>query len=149
MTEVEAKYIWTQILFGVTYLHERHIIHRDIKLENVLLDSTKTRIKLVDFGFSTCLNDPNSKMKIFCGTPAYMAPEIVNRDKNANSYNQTEKGHSGPPADVWALGVVLYLLLCGKFPFKPPKINDNEPISKQQRNKILFKKICKEDLPLH
>lgn len=60
-----------------------------------------------------------------------MAPEIVTKDKNANSFNQTEKGHSGPPADVWALGVVLYLLLCGKFPFKTPKLNENnEPLTK-------------------
>ena len=149
VTEIEAKFIWIQILYGVTYLHKRHIVHRDIKLENLLLDDTKTRIKLVDFGFSNCLYNPNEKIKVFCGTPAYMSPEIVSKDKETNSYNQQEKGHSGPPADVWALGVVLYLLISGKFPFKPPKAEKGKEMTKAQRNTLLFKKICKEDLALH
>jgi serine/threonine protein kinase len=64
------------------------------------------KVKLIDFGFSTCI--PNSrKIKIFCGTPSYMAPEIVNKVE-----------YSGPPADIWALGVLLYALLNGRFPFK-------------------------------
>lgn len=134
ITEIEAKYIWLQVLYGVNYLHERHIIHRDIKLENVIFDKTKSFIKLVDFGFSTCLMPRNSRIKIFCGTPTYMAPEIVSKDQNINSLNQTEKGHAGAPADIWALGVVLYLLLSGKFPFKPPKSSEDKPLSKDKRN---------------
>lgn len=149
ITEIEAKYIWLQALYGVNYLHERHIIHRDIKLENVIFDKTKKFIKLVDFGFSTCVLDKRQRVKIFCGTPTYMAPEIVNKDQNINSLNQTEKGHAGAPADIWALGVVLYLLLSGKFPFKPIKSSEDMPLSKEKKNHILFKKICKEDLPLH
>lgn len=63
-------------------------------------------VKLIDFGFSTKI--PNErKIKIFCGTPSYMAPEIVEK-----------KEYSGPPADMWALGVLLYALLCGAFPYK-------------------------------
>lgn len=62
--------------------------------------------KLIDFGFSTCI--PNEiKYKMFCGTPSYMAPEIV-----------LKKEYYGCPADIWALGVLLYVLLCGVFPFK-------------------------------
>ena len=62
--------------------------------------------KLIDFGFSTCI--PNeTKYKMFCGTPSYMAPEIVLKQE-----------YCGPPADVWALGVLLYALLCGTLPFK-------------------------------
>ena len=86
--------------------------HRDIKLENILLDETKTVAKLIDFGFSTCIPHER-KVKIFCGTPSYMAPEIVSKIE-----------YSGAPADIWASGVLLFALLCGKFPFKGA--NDKE-----------------------
>ena len=84
-------------------MHQRNVTHRDIKLENILLDETRTRVKLIDFGFSACI--PYEKK--VCGTPSYMAPEIVSKIE-----------YSGPPADIWALGVLLYALLCGRFPFK-------------------------------
>lgn len=71
-----------------------------------MLDETHTRARLIDFGFSTCF-DHQRKVKIFCGTPSYMAPEIVKKIE-----------YSGPPVDIWALGVLLYALLCGRFPFK-------------------------------
>lgn len=74
-------------------------------MENVLIDS-ENNVKIIDFGFSTCI--PNErKVKIFCGTPSYMAPEIVQK-----------KEYRGPPADVWALGVLLFTILCGTFPYK-------------------------------
>lgn len=63
-------------------------------------------VKLIDFGFSTRISN-DRKVKIFCGTPSYMAPEIVEK-----------KEYCGPPADVWATGVLLYALLCGTFPYK-------------------------------
>ena len=87
------------------YCHNKCIAHRDIKLENILLDDDNN-LKIIDFGFSTCI--PNDKkVKMFCGTPSYMAPEIVSK-----------KEYCGPPADIWALGVLLFALLCGTFPFK-------------------------------
>lgn len=105
LPEHEAKRIFKQVVEGIRYCHNRCITHRDIKLENLLLDDEKN-IKIIDFGFSTCI--PNDKrVKIFCGTPSYMAPEIVNKTE-----------YCGPPADVWALGVLLFTMLCGCFPYR-------------------------------
>jgi MAP/microtubule affinity-regulating kinase len=99
-----------QIASALLYLHQRHITHRDIKLENVLLvtDECTTSIKLIDFGFSTLFHRDNRK-KMFCGTPSYMAPEIVQK-----------LSFRGPPVDLWALGVLAYFLLTSSFPFKAP-----------------------------
>jgi serine/threonine protein kinase len=80
-----------------------NVAHRDIKLENVLFGSDKIA-KLTDFGFSVYTKD--HRLKVFCGTPSYMAPEIVMR-----------REYYGFPVDVWSLGVLLYAMLCGCFPF--------------------------------
>ena len=115
LPEAEAKRILGQVTSAIKYCHSKCITHRDIKLENILLDE-KNNIKLIDFGFSTCI--PNErKIKIFCGTPSYMAPEIVGK-----------KEYSGPPADIWAMGVLLYAMLCGTFPFRGT--NDKELYSR-------------------
>ncbi|CAD7973097.1 unnamed protein product [Amoebophrya sp. A120] len=102
------NYFW-QICDGIEYLHHNLVVHRDIKLENLLLhhNSHGVTIKIVDFGFAVKLQTPTQKLKVFCGTPSYMSPEIV-----------AGKEYSGFQSDVWALGVVLYVLLCGRFPFK-------------------------------
>jgi serine/threonine protein kinase len=101
--EDEARRIFQQLALSLEYLHSKDIVHRDVKLENVLFDGEKN-CKLVDFGFSVYVRD--KKLKIFCGTPSYMAPEIVQRTE-----------YLGKPVDIWSLGVVLYALLCGCFPF--------------------------------
>lgn len=105
LTEMETKKIFYQLMLAIEYLYRENIAHRDIKLENVLFTETKD-IKLIDFGFST-MSKPGTKMKIFCGTPSYMAPEIVNRTE-----------YEGPPVDLWAAGVLLYACLVGQFPFR-------------------------------
>lgn len=105
LEEHEAKRIFKQITAAISYCHDLNISHRDIKLENILLDEAND-VKVIDFGFSTCMPSDN-RMKLFCGTPSYMAPEIVLR-----------KEYTGNPADIWALGILLYALLSGSFPFK-------------------------------
>ena len=105
MDESEGIRVFKQVLDGIRFCHQQNIVHRDIKMENVLLDD-RLNVKIIDFGFSTW-SPPLQKLKIFCGTPSYMAPEIVNK-----------KEYYGPPADMWSLGVLLYAMLCGSFPFK-------------------------------
>ena len=105
LIEDEGKIIFRQLCESLKYCQEHKIVHRDIKLENILLDSNK-KIKLIDFGFSIII-PKDKKLSIFCGTPSYMSPEIVSK-----------KEYFGFPADIWALGIVLYVILCGSFPFK-------------------------------
>jgi serine/threonine protein kinase len=105
LPEKEAKRIFRQMLSALKYWHSLWITHRDIKLENILLDDN-LNVKIIDFGFSTRI--PNDrKVKLFWGTPSYMAPEIV-----------TKSEYCGPPADIWAFGVLLYALLHGSFPYR-------------------------------
>ena len=101
--EDEARHVFCQLSKAVEYMHSLNIIHRDIKLENVLVDRHRN-MKLIDYGFSVYVRD--KKLHIFCGTPSYMAPEIVQR-----------REYWGKPVDVWSLGVLLYACLCGCFPF--------------------------------
>lgn len=105
ISESSARSIIKQVLQGLKYCHNRCVAHRDIKLENVIIAKDGS-VKLIDFGFSTCI--PNEKkIKMFCGTPSYMAPEIVQR-----------KEYCGPPVDVWAVGILLFVLISGRFPFR-------------------------------
>ena len=105
MSEDDARGIYRQLINALQYLHSKCIAHRDIKLENVMLDERRN-VKLIDFGFSTCI--PNEqKIKMFCGTPSYMAPEIIRKIE-----------FCGPPTDIYASGVLLFAFFCGQFPFR-------------------------------
>lgn len=101
LPEHESARIFAKILEGVLYLHERRIHHGDLKLANILLDD-KMEPKVTDFGFSQQLNSPNELRTRLCGTPAYMAPEIL-----------AKPCRFGLPSDVWALGVMLYTMAYG------------------------------------
>lgn len=105
MPEFRAKNIFFDVVLGLEFLHARNVIHRDIKLDNILL-SDKFRAKIADFGISK-INPPGNLLYEQCGTPAYLAPEII---KN--------KGYTGFATDIWSLGVLLHTLLLGKVPFK-------------------------------
>lgn len=111
LSEESCRPLMYQIIQATKYLHSKNICHRDIKLENILLDESCSP-KLIDFGFSTCF-PLERKVKMFCGTPSYMSPEIVSRIE-----------YRGDKADIWALGVVLFALLQGFFPFKGSSDSD-------------------------
>ena len=111
LSEDESRGIFFQVVQAVEYLHSYGISHRDIKLENILFDGDRN-IKLIDFGFSTVCQH-GKRLKVFCGTPSYMAPEIVRRTE-----------YEGKPVDIWSLGILLYALLCGCFPFRAKSYPD-------------------------
>ena len=106
----EKKYkiltiLFKQIFSAFDYIHKKNIFHRDIKLENILL-TKNYEIKIIDFGFGL-YNPRNYLQKFFCGTPNYMAPEII-----------MKKEYDCQKADMWSLGILLYKLFCADFPFK-------------------------------
>ena len=104
-SETDAAKIIKQILSAVNYCHQRNIVHRDLKPENLLLnrDAEDPKITIIDFGTSGIF-DPSQKMQQKYGTPYYIAPEVLN-----NSYDEK--------CDLWSIGVILYILLCGYPPF--------------------------------
>ena len=105
LTEPIAKFIFKQIILAIQYIHNHNIVHRDIKLDNILID-LDNKIKICDFGVSKRINH-NEIMYEQCGTPTYIAPEILRG-----------KGYEGYGVDVWSAGVVLYAMLSGTVPFK-------------------------------
>uniref|UniRef100_A0A672RU09 non-specific serine/threonine protein kinase n=1 Tax=Sinocyclocheilus grahami TaxID=75366 RepID=A0A672RU09_SINGR len=104
MSENEARKKFWQILTAVDYCHRHHIVHRDLKTENLLLDANMN-IKLADFGFGNFYN-AGEPLSTWCGSPPYAAPEVFEG-----------KEYEGPQLDIWSLGVVLYVLVCGSLPF--------------------------------
>lgn len=105
VTEPEARYFMMQLLKGVQYLHNNRIIHRDLKLGNIFLNDDMD-LKIGDFGLATKIEFDGERKKTLCGTPNYIAPEVL-----------CKKGHSYE-VDVWSLGCILYTLLVGKPPFE-------------------------------
>jgi len=114
--EAIARTYFHELIAGVSYCHGKGVAHRDLKPENLLLDSNFV-LKIADFGFSNVFSlssNSNSKnMNTECGTPGYMAPEM-----------SSGKGYDATLADIWACGVVLFIMLAGFPPFARPNNSD-------------------------
>nr|KYP49833.1 Serine/threonine-protein kinase SRK2E [Cajanus cajan] len=109
-SEDEARFFFQQLISGVSYCHAMEVCHRDLKLENTLLDgSPAPRLKICDFGYSKS-SVLHSQPKSTVGTPAYIAPEVL-----------LKKEYDGKIADVWSCGVTLYVMLVGAYPFEDPE----------------------------
>ncbi|KAI9821587.1 MAG: hypothetical protein M1832_003261 [Thelocarpon impressellum] len=101
----KVQKIFTQLVGAVAYVHSKSCVHRDLKLENILLDKNEN-VKLCDFGFTREYEGKASYLQTFCGTVCYSAPEMLKGEK-----------YAGEKVDVWSLGVILYALLTGELPF--------------------------------
>jgi polo-like kinase 1 len=108
----EARFYMVQILAGTKFMHVNHVIHRDLKLGNIFFDANMNT-KIGDFGLAALLKDPEERKKTMCGTPNYIAPEIL--------YEGNRNGHSFE-VDIWSVGVILYTLLAGKPPFQTSSV---------------------------
>ena len=112
LSEKISKFLFRQIILGIKHIHSKNIVHRDIKLENILID-LNNRIKICDFGIGVILNSEDELLYDQCGTPMYMAPEIL--------LSSNKKGYKGFPVDVWSAGIALYIMLSGTLPFNIKK----------------------------
>ncbi len=130
-----VKHVIACLSSALEYLSAKQIAHRDLKLENIIIEDSlfkksqvpdDIKVKIVDFGFAVQLK-ANEKTRLFCGTPCYMAPEIVNKTL-----------YDPRIADVWALGVLLYVMVGGRFPFNSRK---NHLLSAPQQKAALFANI--------
>ena len=136
LSEDEAKKIFKQIYDAVCYIHGQNIIHRDLKPNNILfLDKEKTHIVIIDFGISGMANG-NQREKIKAGTTSFLPPEIASGEEYS----------SNPKIDIWALGIILYLMVQGCYPFDGK--NTKEIVKSILRSKLEFSKKIKISNPL-
>ncbi|KAK4889624.1 serine/threonine protein kinase [Elasticomyces elasticus] len=126
LTEAETRKVFIQLFQGVKYLHERNIVHRDIKPENILLLDKDLNVKIADFGLAKIIGE-ESFTTTLCGTPSYVAPEILEQG-NRRRYTRA--------VDVWSLGVVLYICLCGFPPFSDELYSPENPYTLSQQIKM-------------
>ncbi|RHZ87854.1 hypothetical protein Glove_29g195 [Diversispora epigaea] len=121
LDEAEACRIFKQLIQGVDYLHQMKIVHRDLKLENLLLDAAQNLV-ITDFGFARKFGE-SDRIGSPCGTPYYLAPEVI----------MQEGLYAGRAGDIWSCGIILYIMLMGAYPF-----NSNERIDGVDGLKALY-----------
>ncbi|XP_017329409.2 SNF-related serine/threonine-protein kinase [Ictalurus punctatus] len=127
LNEELAKKYFAQIVHAISYCHRLHVVHRDLKPENVVFFEKQGLVKLTDFGFSNKFQ-PGKKLTTSCGSLAYSAPEILLGDE-----------YDAPAVDIWSLGVILFMLVCGQPPFQ--EANDSETLTMIMD--------CKYTVPIH
>uniref|UniRef100_A0A3Q2YH66 SNF-related serine/threonine-protein kinase n=1 Tax=Hippocampus comes TaxID=109280 RepID=A0A3Q2YH66_HIPCM len=115
LSEEVSKCYFAQIVHAISYCHRLHVVHRDLKPENVVFFEKQGVVKLTDFGFSNRFQ-PGKKLNTSCGSLAYSAPEILLGDE-----------YDAPAVDIWSLGVILFMLVCGQPPFQ--EANDSETLT--------------------
>ncbi|KAJ7951368.1 Non-specific serine/threonine protein kinase [Quillaja saponaria] len=121
LNEGEARSYFQQLINAVDYCHSRGVYHRDLKPENLLLDKSGV-LKVSDFGLSTFSQQEDGLLHTACGTPNYVAPEVLN-----------DRGYNGTSSDIWSCGVILFVLMAGYLPFDEPNLM------------ALYRKLCKAD----
>ena len=134
LSEKVAKFLFRQIILGIKHIHSNLIVHRDIKLENILIDMNNN-IKICDFGIGIILSSENQILHSHCGTPVYIAPEIITSTK--------DKGYKGFPVDIYSAGIVLYIMVSGRLPFDESpddicEINKNKDMNKENEIKLKY-----------
>ncbi|RMZ52200.1 hypothetical protein APUTEX25_001590 [Auxenochlorella protothecoides] len=117
LSEADAAFYFGQLLRGVTFIHERGLCHRDLKPENVMIDRAARAVKIIDFGLS---KHQASAVTLGVGTPDYMAPELLGNGSVQTLYERRTGRYDARASDIWALGVLLYLLVTGQYPFEDP-----------------------------
>ena len=127
LSEKTAKFLFRQIILGIKHIHSKKIVHRDIKLENILID-LNNNIKICDFGIGRILKNEKQLLYDKCGTPMYMAPEILLSSKT--------KGYEGFPVDIWSSGISLYIMLSGTLPFNLKNNESSDMSDESNHNNI-------------
>ncbi|KAH8698260.1 putative cell-cycle checkpoint protein kinase [Talaromyces proteolyticus] len=123
LSENDTRKVFIQLFQGLKYLHDRGIVHRDIKPENILLADKNLTVKLADFGLAKIIGE-DSFTTTLCGTPSYVAPEILEESRHRR-YTKA--------VDIWSLGVVLYICLCGFPPFSDELYTPEYPYNLAQQ----------------
>ena len=123
LSEDESSYFFFQLINGIEYIHSKGIAHRDLKPENLLLGKNKI-LKIIDFGLSN-FYDGQKRLQTPCGSPCYASPEMV-KGKKYDGFN----------IDIWAIGVILFAMLCGYLPFEDDENDTDVLFNEIIRNKI-------------